>query len=419
MNVESLKNKVNKRVTVANKKIEFNEVGSYLKRKRKELRITQDEIAKGICSISYLSKIENNQIVPKEFYVKELFSRMNISSDIYQATVNDSLYLENALDAFFYYDSKLLDETYNLIKNIENNIPLTIIKYIYFVYNSNSQASFMQKELENLIVNMETIELKIYLLISAVQYANDSQHKKAIEILAANKKLKLANDKIRALIYYYEYISKQHLGLVNYSSEDFYKYINISSKYHNNYRKMNLVLMRLNFLSEENPKEVLKLLDEININTLEAEQRDHYYLIKGMNEIVLNMTARGKISLLKVNEASNYDIAKYVYLYQVAIKESNAEDKIIYSKKIKDFKYTKQNLKHKVFFRVIDINNEDDLKGYLKDIAIPYSIEIEDLKSLKSYTFMLMDICANNARYKESTQHFKKYQKELIKLRSF
>ena len=56
------------------------------------------------------------------------------------------------------------------------------------------------------------------------------------------------------------------------------------------------------------------------------------------------------------------------------------------------------------------------MKEYLRDIAIPYSIKIEDFYGLEKYTNDVMEICINTSRYKEATQFYKKYQKELNRI---
>ena len=57
MGIESLKNKVYKRGDFNNSKSNYVDIGNYIKKRRKELNITQDEVTEGICSISYLSDL--------------------------------------------------------------------------------------------------------------------------------------------------------------------------------------------------------------------------------------------------------------------------------------------------------------------------------------------------------------------------
>ena len=90
MSIQSLKHRIHKRVNMRRFKQDYSDIGSLIKRKRKELNVTQDEISKGICSISYLSKIENNQIVPSDFYVREIMDKLDIDegNDFYSCSLD-------------------------------------------------------------------------------------------------------------------------------------------------------------------------------------------------------------------------------------------------------------------------------------------------------------------------------------------
>ena len=108
LSLKSLKNRINKRIRVSDYRSDFQEIGSFIKKKRKELNITQDIVSYGICSISYLSKIENNQIVPNEFYIKEIMNKLDVKESFYEKTLNDKLYLEAIIKGVFYLDDNLV-----------------------------------------------------------------------------------------------------------------------------------------------------------------------------------------------------------------------------------------------------------------------------------------------------------------------
>ena len=51
----------------------------FLKRKRIEKGLKLQEVASGICSISYLSRVENNQSIPSEDNLEMLFERLDLN----------------------------------------------------------------------------------------------------------------------------------------------------------------------------------------------------------------------------------------------------------------------------------------------------------------------------------------------------
>lgn len=80
MNLSYLHRQLRKRKEY--KHYEIKPIGSALRLKRKELKMTLEEGAEGICSISYLSKLENNQIDPNLDFVDKLVERFDLKEQI-------------------------------------------------------------------------------------------------------------------------------------------------------------------------------------------------------------------------------------------------------------------------------------------------------------------------------------------------
>ncbi len=76
MNIYYLRRQLKKRQT--HRHYEVKPIGSALKLRRQELRMTLEEGAEGICSISYLSKLENNQIEPNPEFIELLSKRFKM-----------------------------------------------------------------------------------------------------------------------------------------------------------------------------------------------------------------------------------------------------------------------------------------------------------------------------------------------------
>ena len=141
-----------------------------------------------------------------------------------------------------------------------------------------------------------------------------------------------------------------------------------------------------------------------------------YYLIKAQSFIELKKFDESVNALNLIEPMSKHTISRDILIYQIGLikKDDNLINQVINN--IKNYKFNKMTLKHKILFELLMIKDSSDLKNYLKEIAIPYSIEVEDVRNIKKYTFMVMEICCNNSRYKEASQHFKKYKKEIKKL---
>lgn len=416
LSISSLKNKINKRIRISDYKSDYEEIGSFIKKKRKELNVTQDAISNGICSISYLSKIENNQIIPNKYYVREIMSKLDVEESFYQKSLDDKLYLNNLIKGTFFLDDNLVIQTYEEIKDIEHNRIINIVKLGYYIYFHKEDENQYVMMLENLVTNMSDLELKTYLYLSAIYFMSKEKYKTALEVLVLGNKMSVDNDYLNALISEYTYLVKQRLYKKNSSLEDYQNAQNIYNKHHNTKRVIELVLWKIRYLSYENPEKALHMLQLIKESLLSEHSKDFYYLVKAE---ILYCTAFNKDSVLalnKINNESNLFYQKMILLFSICKAENDIgmleEIKTILS----SYKPDRFQLKHKVQYHYLLIEKEEDLKEYLRDIAIPYSIKIEDFYGLEKYTNDVMDICINTSRYKEATQFYKKYQKEVNKI---
>ena len=416
LSISSLKNKINKRIRISDYKSDYQEIGSFIKKKRKELNVTQDVISNGICSISYLSKIENNQIVPNKFYVKEIMSKLEVEDSFYEKSLDDKLYLNNLIKGIFYLDDILVNKTYEMIRDIEHNRIINIVKLGYYIYFHKEDENQYVMMLENLVTNMSDLELKTYLYLSALYFVSKEKYKTALEVLVLSKKISFNNDYLNGLISECTYLVKQRLYRKNCSLEDYQNAQDIFNKLHNSKRVIELVLWKVRYLSFENPDEALKILKMIKDSLLSNHSRDFYYIVKAEILYCLSLYKDSALSLNKIDNKSEFFYQKMILLFAICKKENDIGMLEEIKNILNSYKPDRFQLKHKVHYHYLLINEEEDLKEYLRDIAIPYSIKIEDFYGLEKYTNDVMDICINTSRYKEATQFYKKYQKEVNRI---
>lgn len=416
LSITSLKNKINKRVKVSDYRSDFQEIGSFIKKKRKEMNVTQDVISNGICSISYLSKIENNQIIPNEYYVREIMDKLDVEESYYQKTLDDKLYLNNLVKGIFYLDDSLVLKTFEEVKEIEHNLVINIVKlgyYIYFHLEDENQYVMM---LENLVTNMNDYELKTYLYLSSIYFISKEKYKTALEILTLGDKISLNNDYLNSLFSEHTYLVKQRLLKKNSSLEDYQNAQIIYNKYHNTKRVVMLALWKIRYLSKENPNKALLVLNLVKESLLDNHLRDFNYLVKAEILYSLEKYKDATIALNNIDNQSQFFYQKLILLFSICKIEKDTGMLSEIKEILSTYKPDRFQLKHKVYYHYLLIENKEDLKEYLRDIAIPYSIKIEDIYGLKQYTNDIMEICIGTSRYKEATQFYKKYQKEVNRI---
>lgn len=416
MGIVSLKNKIRKRITQDTFKTDYSEIGTFIKEQRKKRQLTQDVISYGICSISYLSKIENNQIVPNEFFVREIMERLEVSEEFLVKNLEDRHFLELMIHHYFFEDWNLLKEVYDEIKAIEHNLIINIAKFGYKIVSKEPITYKELMLLENLVMNMDDYELKSYLLFSALYFIRESDYKTALEILKLSEDISFSNDYIDALLQEQIYYVKQRLLKKNCSQYHFDEAQRLFNKYHNPKRFMFLILNKIGFIISENPIYALSLLHTIKIEYLNKEHVDHYYYLKALTHKALLQNNEAILMLSNIPNDSNHGIKKLVLLYELCLCENDLVMIEEIQGLIENIPKDKMTKEEQVQYHFLQQANTEQKKEFLRDIAIPLAIRVDNFHLLKLYTNHVMDICIEHSRYKEATQHYKKYQKELQRI---
>ena len=82
-----------------------------LKRERLKLKLTLAELARGECSISYCSKLENNQIQPDNNIARRLFEKVDLDYDDF-ANANKIDYLSTCIKSYLYLKKDRVNKIY-------------------------------------------------------------------------------------------------------------------------------------------------------------------------------------------------------------------------------------------------------------------------------------------------------------------
>ena len=417
MSITSLKNRINKRVELEKFKRDFTDIGGFIKKKRKELNVTQDEISNGICSISYLSKIENNQIVPNDFYVKEIMSKLQVNEEVFYKSMKDKEYIKRMIEAYFYMDQNEMSRIYQEIKDIEHNIVINLCKLGYHVYFHHEDKNSYVMMLENLVNNMSDLDVKVYLYFASLYFTQNEKYKMALELILLSRKIQMSNDLLDGLFFELSYYVKQRLLVKNCASEDYYHAMNIFNKYHNVNRIIYLALRKAQVLTKDNPKKALNILNTIKVKELPNDIEDFYYYIKAEVLYQLGFYQEATLDLKHIVEGSEYYLRKMILLLLICQKEQDHEMITEIKKILKTYTPSRLEMRSKIYYHYLIQETEDDQKEYLRNVAIPFSIKVEDYDFLHTYTNYVMNICTETSRYKEALGYYKKYQKELDKVK--
>ncbi|MEI5907415.1 helix-turn-helix domain-containing protein [Bacillus spongiae] len=143
------------------------DIGQIIKYNRKLCNLTQEQLCEGICSVTHMSKIENNVTHVSDEVVQMIFKRLNISIDSEEKKFKE---LKSQLFSFYkaleYKNRNQIDSLYKTLKNAENFIKQTnlypmyqVCKVKYFFYHGDIKTG--ERLLKILERNMSKFHPKI------------------------------------------------------------------------------------------------------------------------------------------------------------------------------------------------------------------------------------------------------------------
>lgn len=136
--------------------------GSILKHYRVSNELTLEEVASGVCSISYLCKAENDKLIPSESIMQKMMEKLSIKEEDLYDTYNDD------------WVSEIIDNPRHLIKLLEQNknkkdYKTKLINFANIIVNGYDKLSAHEAfmDLSNYFANFREEEmcLMLYLVL--------------------------------------------------------------------------------------------------------------------------------------------------------------------------------------------------------------------------------------------------------------
>lgn len=239
--------------------------GILLKRKRLEMKKTLEEVAQGVCTVSYLSRIENNMVEVDESYFSSLFKKLNMDFSLIKEEKENEIFTE----LFKCYLQENDDLASSLISNAIKTSFYSELEYELMMLYDNIIRQLYKEALKQIVDLNNRVdlfleqELTFYLFLTALYTLRTSQALIAYRQIIVLCETTQTNPVYRYAIYdlaldIFEYIGANELFSKYYYLLNNDKYSTIYPKSFLKHQAQNLYLEQ--YLKKD---EVLMLLDEI------------------------------------------------------------------------------------------------------------------------------------------------------------
>ncbi len=388
-------------------------IGDRVKKRRKELYLTQESLAKGICSNTYISKIENNKIVVNKEHLFLIMERMGLPIDRIGFPEKMVESLEKSIKYFFYKDLESYQELYEEVDKYEYGILVFVIRLGYFIlFEDFENAKIIYDDMYRYLSSLEDFGFATFLIYGCFYNVAVNDYQTARMILESIKD-KMHNDEMLYGLYtYLKFVVYGNLNLINYSRDGLDIARNIFMS-HGNLKRMNDTLVISNtFKAIEGSHKIVKF-ENNQLSSLTKTEKNNYLIVLAYSS--------GRILeyLEKMDpEGDNYLMGLYLkanHLFNISKFEEYKEVK----KTINDLHYQrKSDLDFGNILKLEENNDKSFLKDYLINYVLPYVTKNQNLYIMKIITNQIVDILSGKKRYKDALNYYKKYDSTKLRLQT-
>ena len=206
----------------------YSGIGHVLRKKRLSLNMTQEEVALGICSNTYLSKIENNQVNVSEEHVYLLLEKMDGNIDDIILPEDLIEFLRQAVKCFFYLDIDGYKIIYDKVIKYEMSVLVLLISFGYYILIEDYENSkITYNEIFRYLGSLEDYGLSVFFLFGcyfSIGVRNYKDTKAIIDLVESDFRF---DDYNFALFHYCKFLVYGNLELTTtaFESGNLAKYI--------------------------------------------------------------------------------------------------------------------------------------------------------------------------------------------------
>lgn len=382
------------------------EIAKILKSKRLERKLNLEELSEGICSVSYLSRMENGFVKLQEPYVKQLFEKLDIDYDDLKKSRQTNMFLElikkDLLNQKKEYN-KLIDTmvTSNHYLDIEQELVLLFDAIINKRYD---EAEMVMESIDKARYIYSDNEKIFYMYLIARYYFETSQIN-----LACHQLKSLLSEKIEEEILYWVIYELNLQILFNIGNDYFYirdynKFLKESPSYyfskdylkHN--LKMNVIMSKYDYIEAINNME--DLYKDISIDDISLKEEYYYhlgliYLSYNKNELLIE-------KLIKYID--NKQILMLLVIAYMNVKNHKIYPLIFNKINNQEFSKYEELLKNICLYAKYKTtsNNVVNLHNFLKNKIFKQLIFSQNIYLEKVYKKELIEINLRCSKYKEA-----------------
>lgn len=354
-------------------------LGAKVRKRRLEKKLTLDEACEGICSVSYLSKIETGKAKINEKLLNKILKKLELDNYVLDYDIQHGI-MKNLIIAMLDENNKLFDEILDELKIDLDSHLYVVYKFLNYVNEKSSNEAKLQfykiLEIKDSFTLSDYYVLVLALVKCLLDDGNIDDVYSLFEIFDnmlmcdfEYSNLLLSKYKLEAAIRindFYEANNRFKEILDYYIDKENYKYIH----------KINHTIYLRRFICGYPCKKVsLNKNEKYIINAIQGIKNKDFSILKKIDDCKNEET---NFYRLLVYDAFNKNNSDIISLYEY----TGIKGLIVESLKRKNY-------------------GVEVYKEYLRDVAINNAIKYGDRIAISYFKMAYINILASNSRYKE------------------
>jgi len=373
-------------------------LGLLVKKHRLNLNMTQETLAKGICSNTYLSKFENNAAPINNEFIGLIMEKIDLGYDSVMLPDEMIEIFEKALEYYIHDDKSKFEILMHSLKKVEFAILVDIARLGYHVTLENQkEADELSENLYHFLTAMDSKALIAFMIFSAASKILNHQYEQAIKIHEMLKELDSHNADLIGIIAYQKFICFGKLGLINQSRANAEESRSVFLK-SRNYRRLALIdLYQIEFSYYEN--EVIdNQTDQSFLELLNQDEKDRYHLFLALG---------GESSfdnLNKISKNSRYYVESLFLNCWLRLNDKETNEFVTLKDELYQICLIPQHalVNYHHWLVLMELGAYHDLRSFLLTHILPLAYQYQSVFLLKKLTKEIASFSFTNKRYKDA-----------------
>jgi len=387
-------------------------IAQYIKKNRNSKGLTLEELSKGICSLSYLSKIENDKIKADKHILNLLAKKMGISIPFDDLLIDYVTIIHDLSLSYFY---KRVLELKDLLESewiIEHDNMFKLVKMINHIVSNNHEEAYHEAvEIEDSFNYLTQEAQMLFLIAYAAIKCHNHNFNEAIKLCNLVDHFDVKDDRLVAMKEKTLFISKASLGLGFSAIEHYYACDHILQKYHVSDARFELKLHYMSFTSNHEPKKIKSMLDAMVYEKKPKELYNMHAYVKAVLSSVSEGPEKAKMYTRKAYRNKND-----LFYYKLLLKRSELSNTPLPF----TFEECPNQLKSLYLYSTYKVDsNVEKHKQFLKHTALPIARTNESHKHMAFFVQELKKCSVKQRRYKEALAYDEKGKKYETSLKIF